>query len=613
MWQAARLVATLLTVLAVQHAHVDAVIQGWRQGSINKGCATTCAEQNGFLSCTSASALRAGAVNSGSRFWNTKDAILNDNHFDATAPWTCTSYTSSSSGPRFDSSSGACQYNTVGGTTNQCDDQWSTFAPLCCCVAAGDDPTTVCPFVASDCGAGTVWDSRREFCVPQSEQGWRTGALGENCQSTCNNQRNGASSKICSSYNFREFRVASKTNFTLVMAAMAGDLGTNWTTLWSCLHYTPEIAQNFNREPSYANSDGGCITAGWGFSGPSPDHCSMPGHSSLGKLCCCINPGSMQNPDAIATECALGPDDCGLGGATGSYGQTTWDPVKQYCVPITTAPTAAPSRAPTTAGPTAVPSTQSPSAAPSTSAPSDAPSRSPTNAPVASAMTWGSATMNILTAEALPTVLTIAVTPSAAIAGGDKLTLVASSSAGSVGFGIFSGNGVVCVATNVNGVSVALSGHGTGWPSGADGYTEIEITHGASSPAGVAITYVCQSPSQSSSSFSVNGAAGDVITFSAVSTNDVTQLVGQTGYTIAAPSTSVPSVAPIRAPSSTTPSSAPTQATQGPSAAPTATPSTAPSSAPTQAPTHTHGPTAAPTATPSTAAVQASPTKSPST
>mgnify|MGYP006092152951 CR=1 FL=1 len=375
----------LLAVAADVTRIVDATQVGWRCGSVQQSCGETCAEQTGSLSCTDESVARQSHVGNPTTFAEVLALIGSDATLPS--PWTCTSFISDF-GPSYDAGSptvaaGVCRVNAAVGlftqvvTEGSCDTRAGGRAPLCCCLAAGEDAATACPLNAT-CGVGTVWDLAKGTCVVPGEQGWRTAtALGQSCDTVCAMQPNGPDVLTCYPRGSGTLRLVpgpgyddGRAGLPVITGAISADPGAAASfscTMANSIYDGAVTAFHKTSVPAYAPMDGKCYSGGGYGHGM---RCNGNGYNSvLGsfqflRICCCYK---HVHPE---TACALTAADCGA--------VHDWDAAKGYCVPKATSasPTTSPSTSPSA----------SPSASPSTS-PSSSPSSSPTRTPSSSPTT----------------------------------------------------------------------------------------------------------------------------------------------------------------------------------------------------------------------------------
>ena len=154
----------------------------WYTGRGLKGTPTGYPPQQGFSCdavCASTpqsgtcNATRMRAVNSEAKMKGVMAAIAADGK---TWPgkgldWTCDGYgtphsnAESSPSAYWNTFSSSTQCYFIGsGPSSTCDATYSEHYRLCCCPAAGEEPSTVCPVSAADCAAGFAWDPDTSRC-----------------------------------------------------------------------------------------------------------------------------------------------------------------------------------------------------------------------------------------------------------------------------------------------------------------------------------------------------------------------------------------------------------------------------------------------------------------
>ena len=137
-----------------------AALSRWYVGATNASCSATCG--NAINDVT-----RQHAISTGPKFVTALKAPSAEADGRRTA--TCDTVTSSgdANGPSFTTSTMECYYDSSGISTSE--NSISDEGRLCCCLAYGEDASTMCPVENSDCDVGVAqWDIGSGRCITQA-------------------------------------------------------------------------------------------------------------------------------------------------------------------------------------------------------------------------------------------------------------------------------------------------------------------------------------------------------------------------------------------------------------------------------------------------------------
>ena len=320
-----------------------AALSRWYVGATGASCSATCGSAINDVT-------RQHAVSTEAKFVTALKAPSAEADGRTTA--TCDTLTSSgdANAPSFTTSTMACYYDSSGRSTT--DFSIGDEARLCCCLAYGEDASTMCPVANADCDVGeNLWDIGSGRCVTQAVCAAKTWVwdtvtrecrppasaadcatlsllfdeLASECVASIRSRwyRSGSGATctaMCGSLNCASGRmdaVSTAAKVTNVFKAL-GALGRGGD---ACTSTSPESGSGWSEVPSFYSGQCAYMT-------DAQSSCDGS-YSIADRVCCCL---ATSEAGAATSLCPVESADC--------TGGLTWDPASATCEDIPTmAPT----------------------------------------------------------------------------------------------------------------------------------------------------------------------------------------------------------------------------------------------------------------------------------